>query len=66
MNINLNAVLRRTADNPDMTLSLEDHVHPGLVIGIPSICMVLSSLFQECVSDFAINMFLLQNPSIAE
>jgi hypothetical protein len=45
---------------------VEDHVRPGLAIGIPAICMVLNSLFQERVSDFAINVLLLQSASITE
>ena len=51
------------------TLSMrqvEDHVCPGLTRRIPTICVLLSSLFQERVSNFAINVLLLQNATITE
>ena len=41
-------------------------MRPGLTSGIPAICMLLSSLFQERVSNFAINVLLLQNTSTTE
>ena len=45
---------------------VEDHVRPGLTRRDPTICVLLSSLFQERVSNFAINMLLLQGASITE
>ena len=45
---------------------VEDHVCPGLNRRVPTICVLLSSLFQERVSNFAINMLLLQGASINE
>jgi len=45
---------------------VEDHVRPGLTRRIPTICVLLSTLFQERVSNFAINVLLLQNATITE
>ena len=45
---------------------VEDHVCPGLTRRVPTICVLLSTLFQERVSNFAINVLLLQNASITE
>ena len=45
---------------------MEDHVRPGLTRRVPTICILLSSLFQERVSNFAINVLLLQNAPITE
>ena len=45
---------------------VEDHVHPCLTRGVPAICMLLRSLFQERVSNFAINVLLLPKASITE
>ena len=39
---------------------------PGLTRLVPAICVLLSSLFQEHVSNFAIIMLLLQSASITE
>ncbi len=54
---------------PKSTLSMrqvEDHVHPGFTNSVPVICMFLSSLFQERVRIFAINVFLSKTASITE
>ena len=45
---------------------VEDHVRPGLSRRVPTICMLLSALFQERVSNFAIHVLLLQNASSTE
>jgi hypothetical protein len=47
---------------------VEDHVFPGLTRCVPTICMLLSTLFQEChgISNFAIYMLLLKNTTITE
>ena len=45
---------------------VEDHVRPGLTRRVPTICVLFSSLFQERVSNFAINVLLLQNATITE
>ncbi len=42
------------------------YVCPGLASRVPTICMLLSTPFQEHVSNFAINMLLLQNATIME
>jgi hypothetical protein len=49
---------------------VENHVRPSptsaTMIRVPPICMLLSALFHERVSFFAINMLLLQRASITE
>jgi hypothetical protein len=45
---------------------VEDHVRPSLTRRVPTTCMLLSALFQERVSNFAIHMLLLQKASITE
>ena len=45
---------------------VEDHVRPGLTRRVATICVLLSSFFQECVSNFAINVLLLQNTTITK
>ena len=45
---------------------VEDHVRPGLTRRVPTIFVLLSSPFQERVSNFAINVLLLQNATITE
>ena len=45
---------------------VDDHVRPGLARRVPTICVLLSSLFQERVSNFAINVLLLQNATITK
>ena len=39
---------------------------PGLARRVPTICVLLSTLFQECISNFAVYMLLLQNATITE
>jgi hypothetical protein len=41
-------------------LQVKDHVCPGFDMCVPSICVLLSTLFQERVSYFTIYMMLLQ------
>jgi hypothetical protein len=41
-------------------------VRPDLARRVPTICVLLSSLFQERVSNFAINVLLLENATITE
>ena len=41
-------------------------MRPGLTRRVPTICVLLSSFFQECVSNFEINELLLQNATITE
>ncbi len=45
---------------------MEDHVCPGLPSRVPTICVFLSTLFQENVRNFAINMLLMENVTITE
>jgi hypothetical protein len=45
---------------------VEDHVRPGLTRRIPTICVLLSTLFQERVSNFAVYMLLQQDATITE
>ena len=45
---------------------VEDHVQPNLTRRVPTICMLISSFFQECVSNFVINVLLLQNTTITD
>jgi hypothetical protein len=45
---------------------VEDHVCPGLASRVPTICVLLSTRFQERVSDFAIDTLLLLNATITE
>ena len=45
---------------------VEDHVCPDLTRCVPTICVFLSSFFQERVSNFAINVLMLQNAMITE
>jgi hypothetical protein len=45
---------------------VEDHVCPGLARRVPTICVLLSTLFQERISNFAVYMLLLQNATITE
>ena len=45
---------------------VEDHVRPGLTRRVPTICVLLSSFLQERISNFAINVLLLQNAKITE
>jgi len=42
------------------------HVCPGLARRVPTICVLLSALFQERVSYFAVYMLLLQDATITE
>ena len=49
------------------TLSMrqvDDHVRPGLTRRVPTICVLLSSFFQERVCNFTIKVLLLQNATI--
>jgi hypothetical protein len=51
------------------TLSMrqvEDPVCPGLTSRVPTICVLLSTLLQVRIDNFAINMLLLQNATITE
>jgi hypothetical protein len=41
-------------------------VCPDLTRRVPTICVLLTTLFQECISNFAIYMFLLQDATITE
>ena len=45
---------------------VKDHVCPGLARRVPTICVLLSALFQERVSYFTVNMLLLQDATITE
>ena len=45
---------------------VEDHVCRALTSLVPTISMFLSSLFQEHVSNFGINVLLFQNATITE
>jgi hypothetical protein len=45
---------------------MEDHVCPGLAMRVPTICVLLSTLCQERVSNFSVYMLLLQNTTITE
>jgi hypothetical protein len=45
---------------------VEDHVWPGLTRRVPTIYVLLSTLFQECISNFAVYMLLLQKVTITE
>ncbi len=45
---------------------MEDHVCPGLARRIPTVCILLSALFQERVSYFTVYMLLLQDATISE
>jgi hypothetical protein len=55
--------------HPKATLRIrqvEDLVRPDLTRLVPTICVWLSSFFQECVINFSINVLLLQNATITE
>ena len=45
---------------------VEDHVCPGITRRVPTICVLLSTPFQERVSNFAINVLLCENATITE
>jgi hypothetical protein len=45
---------------------VEDHVCPDLVSRVPTICVLLDTLFQECVINFEIHILFLQNTTITE
>jgi hypothetical protein len=45
---------------------VEDHVFPGLATRVPTISVLLSTPFQERVSNFAVYILLLQDATIME
>jgi hypothetical protein len=45
---------------------VEDHVCPVLTRRVPTICVLLSALFQERISYFTVYMLLLQDTTIAK
>jgi hypothetical protein len=45
---------------------VKDHVSPGFAMRVPTICVLLSTLFQERVSYFTVYMLLLQNTTITK
>jgi hypothetical protein len=56
-------------NHPKATLStrkVEDHVCPALTRRVPTICVLLSTPFQESISNFATNMLFLQNATIMD
>jgi hypothetical protein len=45
---------------------VKDHVCPGFAMRVPTICVLLSTLFQERISYFTVYMLLLQNTTITK
>jgi hypothetical protein len=43
---------------------MKDHVRPVLVRLIPTLCVLFSALFQECISYFTVNILFLQNSTV--
>jgi hypothetical protein len=60
-----NIIKRHTKTTLSMR-QVEDYVCPGLASCVPTICVLLSTLFQERVSNFAMDMLLLQKAGITE
>jgi hypothetical protein len=45
---------------------VEDHVSQDLTSSVPTICVLLSTPFQECISNFGVYRLLLENTTITE